>query len=402
MVQVSRFTCSDPRKAETLHPVDVARFQFAEMFTAAIPPVVALAPGRVNLIGEHTDYNDGYVLPMALDRGVAVAFAPRNDPVLRVCSAVFGETRAADIRELEPSGEAEWFDYVAAVVWAMREEGMGVGGIDVSVAGNVPVGAGLASSAALETAVARAMCHASSIKWDPVRMAGLCQRAENSYVGVNCGIMDQFAASVCAAGSALLLDCQTLEYSFVPIPCEAKFVVMDTGVRRSLITSEYNDRRRSCEAAVAAINRFDPHVHSLRDVDQPTLDSARQSLDAKAFRRAQHVVSEIHRPVQMADALRVGDLGLAGKLMDRSHASLRDLYEVSCPELDYITDLARGHAGCFGARMTGAGFGGCAVALVARDRVRQFVSDIAETYSAGGGKKGAMYVSRPSAGAAII
>lgn len=383
-------------------PADLACAAFSDVFNHHVVPDVAVAPGRVNLIGEHTDYNSGFVLPMAIDANVAVAFASRADKKIRAHSVAFDETWVGEIHELRAPGGNCWFDYVAAVAWAMREAGFGTTGVDIAIAGDVPVGAGLASSAALEMAVARALVHASRVDWDPVRMASVCQRGENSYVGVNCGIMDQFAASVSAAGSALLLDCRTLEYTIIPIPPEGHIVVMDTGVRRALAKSEYNERRQSCEAAVKVLRRTNPRVRSLRDVDDRSLMAAENSLEKTVFMRATHVVSEIQRPVLMADALRVGNLDLAGRLMDESHVSLGDLYQVSCVELDLITDIARGHDACFGARMTGAGFGGCAVALVARDRAQGFVSDMAEQYRAAGGIDGTFRVCMPSDGASIV
>jgi galactokinase len=383
-------------------PTDLARAAFSDVFKHAVVPDVAVAPGRVNLIGEHTDYNSGFVLPVAIDANVAVAFAARADKKIRAHSVAFDETRVGEIHEFRAPGGNGWFDYVAAVVWAMCEAGFGVTGVDMAIAGDVPVGAGLASSAALEMAVARGLVHASRSKWDPVRVASVCQQGENSYVGVNCGIMDQFAASVCVEGSALLLDCRTLEYTNVSIPPEGRFVVMDTGVRRSLAASEYNERRQSCEAAVKVLRRTNPQVRSLRDVDDRSLGAVENSMERTVFMRATHVVSEIHRPVQMADALRAGKLDLAGRLMDESHVSLRDLYQVSCGELDLITEIARGHDACFGARMTGAGFGGCAVALVARDRAQGFVSDMAKQYRAAGGIDGTFSVCIPSDGASIV
>ena len=383
-------------------PVEVARSQFAETFETSDTPTVALAPGRVNLIGEHTDYNDGFVLPMAIDRGVAVAFAQRNDGLLRAHSVDFGETRTAELSKLQLRGVSEWFDYVAAVVWVMRDEGMKPRGLDMVIAGDIPIGAGLSSSAAVEMAVARALNFASTEDWEPVRMATICQRAENEYVGVNCGIMDQFAASACEAGSALLLDCKTLGHSLVPIPSAATFVVMDTGVRRTLATSEYNARRASCEAAVERLRRSNPEVTSLRDVDARALSAAADSMDKTVLDRAMHVVNEIQRPPRMAEALIAADLDSAGMLMNESHASLRDLYEVSCDELDCITAIAREHNGCYGARMTGAGFGGCAIALVAHEHADRFVVDTAEAYSVEAEPTGTMYICRPSAGATIV
>ncbi len=226
---------------------------------------VALAPGRVNLIGEHTDYNDGYVLPMAIDRHVGVAFAARADRVLRARAAAFGESVELELDRIAP-GIAGWFGYVAAVAWALERDGHRVRGVDLWIEGDVPLGAGLSSSAALELAVARAFAASSGLEWDPVAMARCCQRAENDFVGVQCGLMDQLAAAACEENAALLIDCRTLETESVALPAAAAVVVMDTGVRRSLADSEYNQRRAACDAAVAAIAEHFPTVRSLRDV----------------------------------------------------------------------------------------------------------------------------------------
>jgi len=378
-------------------PSDQARAGFADAF-GYLSGGVAWAPGRVNLIGEHTDYNDGFVLPMAIERGVSAAFAPRTDLRLRAHALAFGETRDAAIAELTPehadsrAPRGHWFAYVAGMMWAMRRAGLPVGGLDVAIAGDVPIGAGLSSSAAIEMAVARAACAAASIAWNAWAMARLGQQAENEFVGVSCGIMDQLASAASEDGHALLVDCRSLETRLVPIPVEASFVVMDTGVRRSLAGSEYNERRAACERAVKAIRMITPEVHALRDVDAALLERARGAMDEAAYRRAHHVVHEIRRPLDMADALNAGDLAAAGRLMNASHASLRDFYDVSSPELDAIVALAREHAVCFGARLTGAGFGGCAVALVASGGVEEFRRHVGtNTFS-----------SRPAGGAHLL
>ncbi len=378
-------------------PSAQARAAFADAFGYASGGV-AWAPGRVNLIGEHTDYNDGFVLPMAIERGVSAAFAPRDDGRLRAHALAFGETRDAAIAELTPevndprNPSGHWFAYVAGMVWAMRRAGLPIGGLDVAIAGDVPMGAGLASSAAVEIGVARVACAAASIAWNARAMARLGQQAENEFVGVSCGIMDQLASAACEDGHALLVDCRSLETRLVPIPEEASLVVMDTGVRRSLAGSEYNERRAACERAVAAVRTIAPGVHALRDVDAALLERARGAMDEVAYRRAHHVVHETRRPLDMADALDAGDLAAAGRLMNASHASLRDFYDVSSPELDAIVALARGHAACFGARLTGAGFGGCAVALVASSGVEEFRRHVG----------GSTFSSRPTAGAHLV
>lgn len=383
-------------------PIRAVLDRFVELFGEKSQPTIATAPGRVNLIGEHTDYNDGFAFPMAIDRHVAIAFEPRSDLTLRAHSVFFQDTKSADMSALTAPGGTDWFDYVAGVAWAMREAGMKVSGADMVIAGDVPVGAGLASSAALEMSVARALCKAGDLEWEPTLLAQIGQHGENRYVGVNCGIMDQFAAVCCEAENALLLDCRTLQTELVPVPNDAVVVVMDTGVRRKLSGSEYNDRRRSCENAVRVLSNSRPGLTSLRDVDLGMLDAAKPMMDPTTYRRAAHVVAEIGRPGGMAESFRGGDLTAAGELMDESHESLRDLYEVSCGELDLITTLARQHQACYGARMTGAGFGGCAVALVDLDGSERFVAEIARKYSATTGTQGAMYACRPSGGAAIV
>ncbi|UCD23145.1 MAG: galactokinase, partial [Gemmatimonadota bacterium] len=257
-------------------------------------------------------------------------------------------------------------------------------------------------SAALEVAVARALCRVSGVAWDPTLMARLCQTGENRYVGVSCGIMDQYAAANACAGTALLLDCRSLSHVEVTIPADVSFVVLDTGVRRKLASSEYNRRRASCEEAVALIAARDPGVRALRDVAASDLLSMEQSMEYETYKRAQHVVEEIARPQQMAEALDGGDLAAAGRVMNESHFSLRDLYEVSSSALDEITELARNTEGCCGARMTGAGFGGCAIALVETSMVDSFVDHMRLSYRAPEGATGYFHASVPSDGARLV
>jgi galactokinase len=382
--------------------VERARRLFVERFGAAPAPRVALAPGRVNLIGEHTDYNDGYVLPMAIARTAVVVFRPRADRVLRGHAVAFDETRERALDGLAAPGGHDWLSYVAGVAWAFAAEGLRVPGLDVVVDGDVPLGAGLSSSAALEMATARALCAAGDVAWEPVRMARLGQRAENEYVGMNCGIMDQFAAAVSEEGTALLLDCRSLETRAVPVPADAAVVVMDTGARRALAGSAYNDRRAACERVVAHLRTLEPSVAALRDVNADLLERGRAGLEPTDYRRASHVVPENRRPVEMAGAFAAGDLAAAGRLMNDSHFSLRDLYEVSCEELDLITEIARRQIACFGARMTGAGFGGCAVALVRAEAARSFCETVLATYTGKIDLPAALYPCRPMAGARLL
>ena len=383
--------------------VERATARFTEQFGGDPAPAVAVAPGRVNLIGEHTDYNDGFVLPMAIGRAAVVVFRPRDDRTLRGHSVAFGETRSLDLDELCAPGGDDWLSYVAGVAWAFESEDLPVRGLDVVVDGDVPIGAGLSSSAALELATARALAAAGELEWDPVRMARLGQKAENQYVGMNCGIMDQFASAVSQAGHALLLDCRSLETRPVPVPEGAAVVVMDTGARRSLAGSAYNDRRAACERVVA-------HLADAR----PGGDRAagRHSAASRAGQGRPRRHSTSSEPatwsrrtpgrLKMAEALQAGDLPTAGQLMNDSHYSLRDLYEVSCEELDLITEIAREQPSCYGARMTGAGFGGCAVALVRADAADAFCETVLAAYKAKIDLPAALFACRPVAGARLL
>ena len=391
----------------TTHGIDPQLLQravtrFDERFGASGDRHVAVAPGRVNLIGEHTDYNDGFVLPMAIGRAAVVAFRPREDRVLRAHSVAFDETKQLSLDELRAPGGTDWMSYVAGVAWAFQSAELPTRGLDLVVDGDVPIGAGLSSSAALELATARALATAARVPWDAVEMAKLGQKAENAYVGMNCGIMDQFASAACQEGMALLLDCRTLETQPVPVPARAAVVVMDTGARRELAGSAYNDRRAACERVVAELSRSQRDVRALRDVSLSQLEAARDRLDPVDFKRARHVVPENRRPVEMADALAHDDLAKAGRLMNESHFSLRDLYEVSSEELDLITELARQQPSCHGARMTGAGFGGCGVALVDASAVDAFCAAVLPAYRKRVDLPAALYACRPVAGARLL
>ena len=388
-----------------------ARHAFAQAFGGGVVPSVAVAPGRVNLIGEHTDYNDGFVLPMAIDRHVAIAFAPRRDRVLRAFASEFGEMRELSLEALERRNATQpdrrstrggWFGYVAGVAWAMLGAGHVLGGADLAIASEVPVGAGLSSSAALEIAVARALGAVADLAWDPRCAARLAQQAEHEFAGVACGIMDQLSVGMAREGCALLIDCRELETRDVPIPDAARVLVFDSGVRRELASSAYNDRRASCERVVAVLRQRHSWVRALRDVDDALLAEAAGSLDAGDVRRAAHVIAENRRPAALADAFAARQLERAGRLMMHSHASLRDLYEVSSPELDALVDLAVVQPGCTGARLTGAGFGGCVVALVEAGSVERVMSSVETGYQQQTGRSTTAFVCLPSAGAQVI
>jgi galactokinase len=356
--------------------------RFRERFGAA-PTVVASAPGRVNLIGEHTDYNDGFVLPMAIDRRVVVAAAPNGGRTLIIEAAHDGDR------------------YVDAVAQLMRMPPWNVPGANVLVAGDVPIGSGLSSSAALELAAARALAALGGIHWNAETMARLAQRAENEIIGVQCGIMDQLTAACAERDRTLLIDCRSLTRHASVFPATVSIVVMDTGLRRHLTASEYNDRRAACERAVSRIRVLDPSVRALRDVSAELLAAAKRLIAGSDFARASHVVAENTRPHALQRALGQADWTLAGTLMNDSHASLRDLYDVSSEHLDIICELARAHPACHGARLTGAGFGGCAIALVRADGAAEFIRDVQPQYEAQTYKKSEFFVARADSGARL-
>ncbi|MFL5385045.1 MAG: galactokinase [Longimicrobiaceae bacterium] len=359
------------------------------------PAWVARAPGRVNLIGEHTDYNDGFVLPMAIERAVRIALRPRTDGVVSVHSLDFGETAEFALQPLERGGP-EWSEYLKGTAWALAEAGHRLAGWEGVMASDVPIGAGLSSSAALELAAARAFAAVSGLAWEPGAMARLAQLAENRWVGVNCGIMDQMISAAGEEGHAVLIDCRSLKTRAVPLPKGTVVVILDTATRRGLVDSAYNERRRQCEAAAAFFG-----VPTLRDVAPGAFAGAAAGLDADTARRARHVITENARTLVAAEAMRAGNAGALGALMNASHDSLRDDFEVSSPALDAMVEIARAQRGCHGARMTGAGFGGCAVALVDAAHSTAFVRDVAAAYERRTGLAPQIYVTGASEGAGL-
>jgi len=363
--------------------------RFRERFDAK-PQVIASAPGRVNLIGEHTDYNDGFVLPMAIDRRLDVAIARRRDHRVTVWSEEFAE--GAELDEDQSDRGNPWSAYVAGVFYGARTLLGLLPGMNVLIGRGIPVGAGLASSASLEMAVARAIWAVAGAAWDPVAAARLGQRVESNHLGVRSGIMDQIAVTFGKAGHSLLIDCRSLAVAPAPMPRDVAIVVMDTGMRRALTSSAYNERRTACETVVAVMQRDDPAIRALRDVTEEMLLEREGRLGATEFRRALHVVRENRRPAAMTAAFAARDYATAGQLINDSHASLRDLYEVSSQHLDIICDAARAHPACFGARMTGAGFGGCAVALVRADAAADFIRTTQPQYEARTYQRSTFYV----------
>ncbi len=360
------------------------------------PTLVVRAPGRVNLIGEHTDYNDGYVMPLAIDRAVWIAARPRADRYVTLYSLDFEQMAEFSLEEIVKR-ENLWVEYVQGVAWALQEVGHSLAGWDGVIAGDVPIGAGLSSSAAIELAAARTFAAVAGIDWNAPEMAKLCQRVENEWVGVKTGIMDQMISATGVKDHAVLIDCRWLYLDAVPLPAGTAVVVLDTATRRELVTSAYNERREQCEAAARFFN-----VPALRDVILPQLDAVQDLLEAVVYRRARHVVSENQRTLDAANAMRAGDPETLGRLMNESHSSLRDDFEVSSDALNLIVDCAREHAACYGARMTGAGFGGCAVALIRADAAEDFAATVAGAYQQRSGRQPAVYVCNATDGAAVV
>ena len=369
---------------------------FQRYFNAA-PSGVVRAPGRVNLIGEHTDYNDGFCLPMAIDRAMVVAWSPREDAELHL---VHGDSSiqpvTLELKQLRPSDEIQWFDYIAGCADTLMRAGYVLKGANLSFYGDVPLGSGLSSSAALEVATIHALLRASGLHLSDTEIAQLSQRAENNYVGVQCGILDQLSSACCEEHHAMLMDCRTLELQPVPLPEDVAVVIADTGKRRGLVDSAYNERREQCEKGAASLN-----VSHLRDVTMQglMLAAADGRIDDLTKQRCEHVVAENSRTLAAAAALRSGDAVALGLLMDMSHADLRDKFAVTCVELDHMVAVARHLPGCLGARMTGAGFGGCSVSLVRKDNVDDFVPALLAGYQERFDLPAAVYVSSAAAGA---
>jgi galactokinase len=364
----------------------------------AHPRLIIRAPGRVNLIGEHTDYNSGFVLPVAIDRATYVAARPRDDDRVHIVAADLAAEDEFALDAIERSADHPWSDYVRGVAKGLLAAEHQLGGANMLIASDVPRGAGLSSSAALEVAVGYAFQLLNQLNILGEELALLAQGAENSFVGVQSGIMDQFIAVLGRAGHALLLDCRDLSYRLIPIPTTAAIVVCDSHVERTLAGSAYNQRRAECADALQLFKQWSPKITALRDItlDQFRLHEAELPDPLRA--RARHVVSENDRTVRGAAALEAGDAAAFGLLMNESHQSLRDDYQVSIPELDTLVEAARRVPGCYGSRLTGAGFGGCTVSLVEIPAVEQFQRDVAAAYRAATGRAATIYICRASDG----
>jgi galactokinase len=380
--------------------IDPERLRHAFRARYGTEPRLFRAPGRVNLIGEHTDYNDGFVLPMAIDRETMVAAAARNDRLVRAYSLELDAAAEFDLDYPGRKQRGSWLDYVEGVAQALESRGLRLRGADLLLDSDVPIGAGLSSSAALEVAVGLAMATISSADVDQVVLAHAGQQAEHEYVGIKCGIMDQFTAALGRAGHALLIDCRTLQTSYIPLDTSrACITICNTGVKHALASSEYNARRAECERGVELLREWLPDICALRDVSVADFQRTVDRLPEPVRRRCRHVITENARTSAAAHALSTGDTAGMGRLMFGSHDSLRDDFEVSCAELDLLVEIAKSIEGVIGARMTGGGFGGCTVNLVARDALAEFQEKISRAYKQATNIDPAVYISEAGAGA---
>jgi galactokinase len=359
---------------------------------------VYCAPGRVNLIGEHTDYNDGFVMPVAMDMYTWVAAAPREDNQVYVYSRNLSEHAEMDLQDTNLCVPGHWSAYILGVAASLRLAGQEIRGANLLVEGKVPMGAGLSSSASVEVAAGYALLAASRLSVGPLELAKICQRAENEFVGARCGIMDQMIACCGRANYALMLDCRSLEFQLLPLFLDAQFVVCNSMVKHDHAANGYNARRADCETAKRILSGEIPRVRALRDVTLMDLERFSQSLPEVVYRRARHVVCENARVIAARSALERGDPELFGRLMRESHRSLRDDYEVSCPEVDTLVELTCEQDGVYGSRITGGGFGGCTISLVQRSRVEEFGRSLAQRYQQATGTKPDIYVFQASDG----
>jgi len=371
---------------------------FKKIFGAS-PEVVVRAPGRVNLIGEHTDYNDGFVLPAAIDRFIELAGRRRSDRTIRVHSTDFQDSAEFSLDDNQKDSEHRWSNYLRGVSKFLESDGHQLTGAEIVFGGNVPRESGLSSSAAVEVAATTFWQRLMGLKLDPVYVVKLARRAENEFVGVPCGIMDQFISALGRKEHALFLDCRDLSYRHVPLRGDVKLVVCNSGVKRALAQSEYEVRLKQCNQSVAQLKSVGLAINNLRDVEPEDLETAGEALTELLMRRARHVVTENARVLEAVKALEAGDLERFGELMNASHESLRDDYEVSSKELDTLVELAWNQPGTLGARMTGAGFGGCTVNLVRTDAADAFAEAVSRGYQEALGLKAEIYVCQASDGA---
>jgi galactokinase len=374
--------------------------EFARRFGRA--PTVSRAPGRVNLIGEHTDYNDGFVMPAALEFATLAAASRRPDRRLRIYSMIMGETREFDLDSPPPGAAGDWSDYILGVALMLEKSGSTLNGADLAVWTDVPIGAGLSSSAALEVSCAHALITASGLPFRPIEIAKICQRAENDFVGMRCGIMDQYISCCGVAGNALLIDCRSLASRNVAIAPNLRILVANSMVRHQHAGGEYNARREACEEGVRLLSQTLGPIKALRDVTIEGLEANRSKLPDLIYRRCRHIVTENARVLEAERALEAGDFAACGRAMNSSHVSMRDDFEITCPEVDTLVGLAQRIEGVYGSRMTGGGFGGCTVSLVEASAVAKASRAMIDGYRAATGLEAEIFACAPSDGVRLI
>lgn len=346
-----------------------------------VKPLVIRAPGRINLIGEHTDYNDGFVMPAAIDKEITFAIAPSEDETSTIYAMAYNEFYSVDIHNPQPVEAPKWANYLLGVLRQFVDKGHSLKPFKCVFGGNIPVGAGLSSSAALETGFAFALNELNDLNVDRETMIKMAQWSEHNFVGVKCGIMDQFASMMGADGKVLVLDCRSLEFEYSPLKLtDYSIVLCNTGVKHSLVDSEYNTRRSECELGVKLLKPFYPGIKSLRDVAQGMLDEHRALFPGKVYQRCAYVVQEIKRVQDASKDLQKGNLTAFGQKMFETHYGLSSLYEVSCPELDFLVDHAKNASGVLGARMMGGGFGGCTINIVHQKNIESFIASATDAY----------------------
>jgi galactokinase len=369
---------------------------------AGEPALRAFAPGRVNLIGEHTDYSGGFVMPAAIDFRTIATIRPRSDAQIVLSSENMSEQVSYPSDPLPAKGRKHWSDYPLGVAWSLAKEGVRLPGFDLSLIGDVPLGAGLSSSASIEVAAAFAMLALAGASLPLAAIALACQRAENAFVGAQSGIMDQFIACAGQQDHALLLDCRSLEYRLLPIPGQVRLIICNSMVKHEHAGGQYNVRRQEVEEGTRILHRRWPSIAALRDATEAQLLDCQEQMPDSVFRRCRHIITENQRVEQAASALERGDLRSFGRLMAEAHRSIRDDFEASCQELDTLVEIASSLSGCYGARMTGGGFGGCTVNLVAEDQAEKFRAAIHDRYRAATGIDADIYLCRASSGAALL
>ncbi|WP_353062774.1 galactokinase [Tunturibacter psychrotolerans] len=360
------------------------------------------APARVNLIGEHTDYTGGLVMPMAIGFHTIAVIGPRHDGLAIFYSANYKEEATFEIASLKPTPRGHWSDYPAGVLWALQQENIPIDGFSMTIAGDVPLGAGLSSSASVEVATAMALQHHAGAKLPLEKLATLCRRAENDYVGAKCGIMDQFVVAGAVAHRAMLLDCRSLTFDLLPLPEHIRVVICNSMVKHAVATGEYGDRRDEVEAGQAVLQRELPGINLLRDATLEDLEACKSKMSSPSYMRCRHIITENQRVLDAREALLNEDMKRFGTLMVEAHTSMRDDFQASCAEIDTLVEIAMQQPECYGSRITGGGFGGCTVNIVRADAAEQFVATLQEQYAAKTGIAAQCFVTAPSDGALAL